>query len=226
MLPWKSPYSVRDMLISEVWNGVQYLEMHEGKLELKQGHSYYTQIIGEIAVSGLERRFFLLFEQVKGIQLLNLYILKECSGSKFFQTLGCLKIDKKSCLQSLCVVHTTPADYSCTLFQLTKFPQVWKPKKRNNNNNHNNNNRFYFKNSMKKTHVNPGLDNQGTEYDRPGVYIRWLIQVQHMIELNILNTKLTKPHSPHNAPVLSKCLSPKGLFPLNPSGSNAMSNSQ
>jgi len=50
MLPWKCPNSVRGMLISEVWDKVEYLEMHDGKLELKRGHSYYTQITGEIAV--------------------------------------------------------------------------------------------------------------------------------------------------------------------------------
>ena len=36
---------------------VEYLEMHEGKLELKRGHRWNTQITGEIAMSGLERLF-------------------------------------------------------------------------------------------------------------------------------------------------------------------------
>ena len=37
---------MRGMLISDVWNKVEYLEMHEGKLKLKRGHRYYTQITG------------------------------------------------------------------------------------------------------------------------------------------------------------------------------------
>ena len=56
----------------------------------------------------------------------------------------------------MCVVHTTPADYMHSL-PAYKFLQAWKSKKCNNNDK-----RFYFKNSMKNTHVNPGLDNQGT----------------------------------------------------------------
>ena len=49
------------MLISEVWDKVEYLEMHAGKLRLKRGHRYYTQITGEMALSGLERLFFVVW---------------------------------------------------------------------------------------------------------------------------------------------------------------------
>ena len=56
----KCPFSGRGMLISEVWDKVEYLEMHEGKLKLKRGHRYYTQITGEMAMSGLERLFFVV----------------------------------------------------------------------------------------------------------------------------------------------------------------------
>lgn len=57
-MEYKCPYSVRGMLISEVWDKVEYLEMHEGKLKLKRGHRHYTQITGEMDMSGLERLFF------------------------------------------------------------------------------------------------------------------------------------------------------------------------
>ena len=60
-MEYKCPYSVRGMLISEVWNKVEYLEMHEGKLELIRGHSYYTQITGEMAMSRLERLSFVVW---------------------------------------------------------------------------------------------------------------------------------------------------------------------
>ena len=60
-MEYKCPYSVRGMLISEVWDKVEYLEMHEGKLKLKRGHRYYTQITGEMAMSGLERLFFVVW---------------------------------------------------------------------------------------------------------------------------------------------------------------------
>ena len=58
---YKCPYALRGMLISEVWNKVEYLEMHEGKLELKRGHRYCTQITGDMAMSGLERLFFVVW---------------------------------------------------------------------------------------------------------------------------------------------------------------------
>lgn len=60
-MEYKCPYSVRGMLISEVWNKVEYLKMHEGKLELKRGHRYYTQITEYMAMSGLERLFFVVW---------------------------------------------------------------------------------------------------------------------------------------------------------------------
>ena len=56
-MEYKFPYSVRSMLISEVRNKVEYLEMHEGKFELKRGHRYHIQITGEMVMSGLERLF-------------------------------------------------------------------------------------------------------------------------------------------------------------------------
>ena len=84
-MEYKCPYAVRGMLISEVWSQVEYLEMHEGKLELKRWHRYYTQIAGDMAISGLERLLFVVWTG-KGIHLLNLCILKQSSGKKFFQT--------------------------------------------------------------------------------------------------------------------------------------------
>ena len=53
--------AVRGMLISDVWNKVEYLEMHEGKPELRRGHRCYTQITGEMAMSGLERLSFVVW---------------------------------------------------------------------------------------------------------------------------------------------------------------------
>ena len=57
----KCPYAVRGMFILEVWNKAEYLEMHEGKLEFKRGHRYYTQITGDMTMSGLERLFFVVW---------------------------------------------------------------------------------------------------------------------------------------------------------------------
>ena len=59
-MEYKCPHSVRGMLISQVWNRVEYLEMHEGKPELRRGHRYYTQITGEMAMSGMERLSFVV----------------------------------------------------------------------------------------------------------------------------------------------------------------------
>ena len=84
-MEYKCPYSVRGMLISEVWDKIEYLEMHEGKLNLKRGHRDY-KLLG-IWLCQAWRELILLFGQVKGIHLLNLFILKQSSGSEFFQTL-------------------------------------------------------------------------------------------------------------------------------------------
>ena len=85
-MEYKCPYSVRGMIISEVWNNVEYLEMLEGKPELKRGHRYCTQITGEMAMSGLERLSFVVWTG-KGIHFLKVYILRQSSGIKLFQTL-------------------------------------------------------------------------------------------------------------------------------------------
>jgi len=47
-----------------------------------------------------------------------------CESSSLRYYWGCLKIYKKSCLQSLCVVHTTPTDYPRTLVLPAKLPQA------------------------------------------------------------------------------------------------------
>ena len=68
----------------------------------------------------------------------------------------------------VCCAHDTRRlqALSSYLQALSSYPQAWKSKTCDNNN------RFYFKNSMENTHVDPGLDNQGTEYEWPGVNIR------------------------------------------------------
>ena len=52
---------MRGMLISEVWNKLEYLGMHRGRLELKRGHSYHMQITGEIAMQASRDCFFVVW---------------------------------------------------------------------------------------------------------------------------------------------------------------------
>ena len=72
-MEYKCPSSVRGMLISEVWGKVEYLEMHAGKLRLKRGHRYYTRITREMALSGLERLFFVVVWTGKGDPFVELF---------------------------------------------------------------------------------------------------------------------------------------------------------
>jgi len=60
MLPWKCPYSVRGMLtcISEVWDKVEYLEMHEGKLELTEGTVITPKLKGRLPCEAWRDSFF------------------------------------------------------------------------------------------------------------------------------------------------------------------------
>ena len=60
-MEYKCPYSLRGVLISEIWSNVEYLEMLEGKPELKRGHRYCTQITEEMGMSGLERLSFVVW---------------------------------------------------------------------------------------------------------------------------------------------------------------------
>ena len=46
-MEYKCPYSMKGMLIWEVWNKVEYLEMHEGiKPELKEGTDITPKLQG------------------------------------------------------------------------------------------------------------------------------------------------------------------------------------
>ncbi|VDI60598.1 Hypothetical predicted protein [Mytilus galloprovincialis] len=58
----KCPISVTDISIStEGWKKLDYLEMDEGKLRLKQSHTHYTQVQTQMAVTGCKVAYFFVW---------------------------------------------------------------------------------------------------------------------------------------------------------------------
>lgn len=85
-MEYKCPYSVRGMLISEVWDKVEYLEMHEGKLKLKRGHILHPNYRGDSYVRPGETVFCCFAG--KGDPFVELiHFEAKFVDSEFFQTL-------------------------------------------------------------------------------------------------------------------------------------------
>lgn len=61
VLEIKCPFSIRDNSISETFAQTNFLELVDGKITLKKSHSYYYQIIGQMAASGCEKGYFIVW---------------------------------------------------------------------------------------------------------------------------------------------------------------------
>nr|XP_047128367.1 uncharacterized protein LOC124809022 [Hydra vulgaris] len=58
---YKCPFSIRDEDISVSWKKTDFLEMVDGKVVLKRNHKYYTQIIGQMAITGYKSTYFVVY---------------------------------------------------------------------------------------------------------------------------------------------------------------------
>ena len=66
----KCPYSIRNQSVLEAWNETSFLEKAYGKIQLKRNHKYYTQIIGQLAMTRNVNSVILL----SGLQLAHLLL--------------------------------------------------------------------------------------------------------------------------------------------------------
>ena len=56
MRGFKCPYNVKDLPVLEGWEKTDFFELHDKKIRLKRSHKYYTQVIGQIALSGCKNK--------------------------------------------------------------------------------------------------------------------------------------------------------------------------
>ena len=60
-IEYKCPYSIREEIIEESWHKTDFLEKKDGKIRLKQNHKYYSQVTGQIAITGLKFTYFVVY---------------------------------------------------------------------------------------------------------------------------------------------------------------------
>ena len=60
----KCPYSIRNQSVVEAWNETSFLEKRDGKIQLKRNHKYYTQIIGQLAMTDCKQCYFVVWTTV------------------------------------------------------------------------------------------------------------------------------------------------------------------
>lgn len=58
---YKCPFSIRDEEISTSWKKTDFLENVNGHIQLKRSHKYYTQVTGQMAITGCNRTYFVVY---------------------------------------------------------------------------------------------------------------------------------------------------------------------
>ena len=59
----KCPYSIRSEKVLDAWDRTDFLKMENGTVCLNKAHKYYTQLQGEIVISGTSKGYFVVWTQ-------------------------------------------------------------------------------------------------------------------------------------------------------------------
>ena len=60
---YKCPYSIRTEEIANSWKKTTFLEFNEIELRLKRSHTYYSQVQGQMAITGNKRTYFVVWTE-------------------------------------------------------------------------------------------------------------------------------------------------------------------
>ena len=55
---YKCPYSIREHDVSDSWDKTDFLEKVNDIIQLKRNHKYFTQITGQMAITGRDQCYF------------------------------------------------------------------------------------------------------------------------------------------------------------------------
>ncbi|XP_022792263.1 uncharacterized protein LOC111331423 [Stylophora pistillata] len=58
---YKCPYSIKDQKVEEGYKNTDFLETCDGKLQLKRSHKYFFQVQGQMALTGLQTTYFVVW---------------------------------------------------------------------------------------------------------------------------------------------------------------------
>ena len=56
-----APHSIRELDVSESWDKIDFLEKVNGAIQLKRNHKYFTQVTVQIAITGAEQCYFVVW---------------------------------------------------------------------------------------------------------------------------------------------------------------------
>ena len=57
----KCRYSIREKKVMDAWKETDFLENVSGEIQLKKSHRYYSQVIGQMAITGIKSFFFVVW---------------------------------------------------------------------------------------------------------------------------------------------------------------------
>ena len=60
----KCPYSIRNQSVLDAWKDTSFLEKNDEKIRLRRNHKYYTQITGQLALTGCKRCYFVVWTTI------------------------------------------------------------------------------------------------------------------------------------------------------------------
>ena len=58
---YKCPHSIRELDVSESWYKTDFLEKVNGAIQLKRNHKYFIQVTIQIAITGAEQCYFVVW---------------------------------------------------------------------------------------------------------------------------------------------------------------------
>ena len=58
---YKCPHKIRNESIAESWQKCDFLEVVNDRIQLRRRHKYYAQITGQMAITGYNRTYFVVF---------------------------------------------------------------------------------------------------------------------------------------------------------------------
>ena len=77
---YKCPFSICNEQISDSWHKTSFLEKVDGSLQLKRSHKYYTQINGQMVITGITQSYFVVWTTQRPPFIEKIYFDKSFMG--------------------------------------------------------------------------------------------------------------------------------------------------
>ena len=105
---YKCPFSISNEQISDSWHKTSFLEKVDGLLQLKRSHKYYTQINGQMAITGITQSYFVVWTTQGPPFIEKIYFDKSLWDKVLSNLIVFFKSFMQSCLLGINKIYTCP----------------------------------------------------------------------------------------------------------------------